>query len=95
VRATDEASLLKEMVRIICEIGGYPIAFIGYAVEDEAKSIAWQASCGNFDPAALQPAVSWGDNECGQAVSALAIRLGEGQLVRDLSANPVMRHGAT
>src|SRR6185503_5683150 len=32
--------------------------------------------------------VSWGDNECGQNATARAIRLGETQLLRDLSAHP-------
>src|SRR6185503_1864999 len=50
VRATDEVGLLNEMVRILHEVGGYPVAVIGYRVEDEAKSIAWKAFAGASDP---------------------------------------------
>lgn len=42
VRASDETALLDEMCRVLTEIGGYRMAWIGYAQQDAKK----RAACG-------------------------------------------------
>ena len=83
VRATDEAGLLREMVRVLHEIGGYPVAFIGYPLDDVEQSIEPKAVIG-FDPGTLASAISWGDNERGQSATGRALRLGKTQVLRDV-----------
>ena len=39
LRATNEAELLSEVCRIIVEVGGYLMAWVGYARQDEKKSV--------------------------------------------------------
>ena len=39
LRATNEAELLSEVCRIIVEVGGYRMAWVGFARQDEAKSV--------------------------------------------------------
>ncbi len=44
VRAEDEQTLLNEICRIICDEAGYRLAWVGYAENDDAKTIrpvAW------------------------------------------------------
>jgi PAS domain S-box-containing protein len=39
VRATKEADLLHEICRIIVEVGGYRLAWVGFAEQDEEKTV--------------------------------------------------------
>jgi signal transduction histidine kinase len=48
MRAAQEETLLHEACRVIVEVGGYPLAWVGYA-EDELKSIRLMAQAG-FEP---------------------------------------------
>jgi len=86
VRATDEAQLLAEMTRTVCEVGGYSIAVVGYALDDPAKSIDFKASLG-IDIAQFGT-VSWGDNALGQSVFGRTVRLGQRQLARNMRDDP-------
>ena len=88
VRASDEAGLLREMVRIIREVGGYAYAWVGYARDDAKQSIEPKASAGVEKETLRQARISWGDNERGQHVVARAIRLAEVQVVRDVVDDP-------
>ena len=94
VRATNEADLLKAMTRILHDVGGYPVCVVGYAVEDERKTIDIQAFAG-LEPGKLDHVeFSWGDNERGQFALSRAIRDGKTQVVRNIAAwqrDPVWR----
>src|SRR6185436_18213763 len=88
VRATDEPGLLREMMRILKEVGGNGFAWVGYAVDDAQKSIEPKA-CAGVELADLRNAsVSWADNEHGRSVLGRAIRLGQTQLVRNVQTDP-------
>jgi PAS domain S-box-containing protein len=88
VRATDENGLLNEMVRVITQVGGYPMAFVGYALDDAGKTVEMKAGLG-FDPADVREApISWGDNERGQSAVGRAVRLGEPQFDRNVQTSP-------
>jgi len=39
IRATEESSLLNEICRVIVEVGGYPTTWVGFAQDDESKSM--------------------------------------------------------
>ncbi|NRF71104.1 PAS domain S-box protein [Aquincola sp. S2] len=82
VRAADEDGLIAQMTRILCDIGGYPMAFVGYALDDAPCSIE-PRGCTGIDPAALAAGpLTWRDDAHGQHGLARALRLGRTQLMR-------------
>ena len=59
VHATDEAQLLSEICRIVVEVGGYRMAWVGYAQEGEARPVRLAAKAG-FDEGYLDNAhITW------------------------------------
>jgi PAS domain S-box-containing protein len=46
VRATEESELLREVCRVIVEVGGYRLAWVGFAEQDEEKSVRPVAQAG-------------------------------------------------
>lgn len=86
VRVQTEPELLNEMCRTLTEIGGYRMAWVCYAVNDERRSVRIMAQRG-FDDGYLEGVqFSWADNELGQGPTGTAIRTGEMQIVRDVKA---------
>ena len=49
VRSTEELELLKEVCRIIVEVGGYRLAWVGFAENDEEKAVLPVAQAGLDD----------------------------------------------
>lgn len=86
IHATDEHQLLRDVCRVIHEVGGYPLAWVGYAEEDEARSV-WPAAFAGQDGSVLFKAnVSWDErSEYGHGVAGTAIRTGRPATLRHLS----------
>ncbi len=89
VRSETEGALLEEICRIATEVGGYRMAWVGYALEDARKSLVPQASAGS-DPAYLARLhLSWSDEiDVGRGPAGETIRTGKPVLVDDLSRYP-------
>jgi diguanylate cyclase (GGDEF)-like protein len=76
LRATDEQALLREMCRVVVETGGYRMAFVAYAVQDERKSVRWMAGVGaNIERIKAFP-FTWADTQAGRSVTGTTIRTG-------------------
>lgn len=75
----DETELLQKICDIIIDRGNYLTAWVGYAANDEAKSIFPVAQAGLADEYLQAMKVSWADNEYGQGPAARAIRTGQPQ----------------
>lgn len=87
VRATDEQKLLQDICQIIVEQGGYRMAWVGFAEQDENKTVRPMASAG--DQGYLETAhLSWADNEWGHSPAGTAIRTGTLQISRDIRRDP-------
>lgn len=87
-QADDEARLLDDLCQVIVEVGGYCMAWVGYAENDAARSVRPQAHAG-FEAAYLATLrLSWGEGELGQGPSGTAIRTGETCVVRDIASDP-------
>lgn len=84
VKATDEEKLLDDVCRIIVDIGEYRMAWVGYAADDPARSIAPMACQGitRDDLVGLQ--LTWADSPRGQGALAGALRSGQLQIRRDI-----------
>lgn len=83
MRAEDEQSLLSEICRIICDEAGYRMAWVGYAEQDEAKSVRPMASAGVEDDYLATASITWADTERGRGPTGTAIRTGESVCIQD------------
>ena len=88
VRATDEAALLQAICKIAVEHGGYRMAWVGFAEQDEAKSVRPVAQAG-IDEGYLDTAnITWADTERGRGPTGTAIRTRKPVLARNISTDP-------
>ncbi len=88
VRATDEASLLRDVCRIIVEMGGYLLAWVGFAEEDDGKSVRPVAQAGFEEGYMDSLDITWADAERGRGPTGTAIRTGEPSVARFIQADP-------
>lgn len=74
VRTTDEKNLLQSICNNIVEVGGYRLAWIGFAENDRAKSVRQMAYAG-FNEGYLESLrVTWADTPRGRGPTGTAIR---------------------
>lgn len=77
VRAKGEQELMEDICRIIIDIGGYRMAWVGYAEDNDGKTVRAVASLG-FEEGYLKKArISWADNERGRGPTGKCIRTGD------------------
>jgi signal transduction histidine kinase/CheY-like chemotaxis protein/putative methionine-R-sulfoxide reductase with GAF domain len=82
IHAEDELELLNEMCRIIVEVGGYRMAWVGYARQDEDRCVSPVARYG-YDHGYLDLVrITWRDVERGQGPVGTCIRTGVHSIVR-------------
>jgi PAS domain S-box-containing protein len=77
VRAREEQALMRDICRIIVEVGGYRMAWVGYAEDNDEKTVCPVAFQG-FEEGYLKNArISWADNERGSGPTGTCVRTGE------------------
>ncbi|MCZ7584196.1 MAG: PAS domain S-box protein [Deltaproteobacteria bacterium] len=87
VRATEEAAFVREVCRIVVR-SGYPMAWIGMAVNDEIKSVLPVAAEGPAEGYVDGGHVTWGDGPRGLGPTGRAIRSGEAVYIRNIPSAP-------
>ena len=88
VRADAEPSLLDAICRIVCDDAGYRMAWVGYAENDEAKTIRATAFAG-FESGYLENAkITWADTEYGRGTAGVVIRSGKSACIQDFATDP-------
>ena len=88
IDVADEATLLNDVCRIAVEVGGYRMACVGYAEQDEAKTIRPVAQAG-FESGYLESVnVTWADCVRGRGPAGVAIRTGQPSIVHSISGDP-------
>jgi diguanylate cyclase (GGDEF)-like protein/PAS domain S-box-containing protein len=86
IHMTDEIQLIFEICRIVVDVGGYKMAWVGYAETDAAQSITAQASFGNTDYFMVNPNMSWSDNSDHRHTPATrTIRTGQVTVINDVT----------
>lgn len=88
VSAENEHKLLEEICRVVVEVAGYRLAWVGYAESDDFRTVRPVAQSG-YDEGYLGTVnVSWADVERGRGPTGTAIRTGKPSLVRNTCADP-------
>jgi signal transduction histidine kinase/integral membrane sensor domain MASE1/ActR/RegA family two-component response regulator/putative methionine-R-sulfoxide reductase with GAF domain len=87
-QATDEASLLATVCRIILQDGRYRLTWVGQLEADEAKTIRPIAQAGVDPGYADGLKVSWADVERGRGPVGVAARTGRPAVCHDFATDP-------
>jgi signal transduction histidine kinase len=88
VRATNEPELLQRICDLAVNVGGYRMAWVGYAENDGKKTIRVVAESG-FEAGYLDSLnVTWADAERGRGPTGTAIRTGMPVACHDLTSDP-------
>jgi|GEM_PF-3437964 len=90
VHGLQESALLDEVCRIAVQVGGYRLAWVGFAEHDAQRSVSLIAQFGANDGYLKAAQISWGDNPLGQGPTGMAIRLGQAQINRDFATENKM-----
>ena len=77
VRASEEADLLERVCRLLVEVGGFRLVWVGYAEQDEAKSVRPVAHAGFEEGYLATLNLTWADEERGRGPTGTAIRTGQ------------------
>jgi two-component system cell cycle sensor histidine kinase/response regulator CckA len=88
MRAGQEQVLLEQVCRIVCDTAGYCMAWVGYAQDDEGKSIQPAAWAGAEQGYLQLGGFSWADTVRGRGPSGLAIRSGQSARIDDFVIDP-------
>lgn len=85
ILAQDEEELLKNICQLVVNVGGYRMAWVGYAQHDAAKTIRPMAYDGFVGDFFNKVDVSWNENDLkGQGISGQCIRSGKVVVCRDI-----------
>ena len=88
-RATEKPQLLEDICNLICEKGGYLMAWIGYAQNDETRSVMPMAHAGFNHGYLASATISWSAaSPYGMGPIGVALRTGLTQVNRDYDNNP-------
>jgi PAS domain S-box-containing protein len=88
LRAHNEAEYVRDVCRIIVEDCGHAMAWIGYAENDERKTVRPVAYAG-FDEGYINNlGVTWADTERGRGPTGTAIRTGQPCIRRNMLTDP-------
>src|SRR6266478_5323161 len=88
VQLGDETTVLEKICRLAVETGGYKMAWVGLAEQDERKTVRPVAHAG-FEPGYLESAnITWADEPRGRGPAGIAIRTGRPCVARNIPADP-------
>jgi len=77
LRATDESELLHSICRILVEVGGFRMVWVGYPRNDAEKTIRPVAHAGHENGYLKAVAATWANDERGQGPTGTALRTGK------------------
>jgi len=88
IHAKDESSLFNEICRVLVHDVGYVLVWIGFAENDERKSVRPVSHCGYDDDYLENITISWADNKFGQGPTGECIRTGKPCFANDILTDP-------
>ena len=88
MRAVNESEYLQEVCRIVVEDCGHALVWIGYAENDDDKSVH-PVACSGFEEGYLETLkITWADTELGRGPTGTAIRTGKPSMCRNILTDP-------
>lgn len=87
MRAEDEQTLLGDICRIVCDEAGYRMAWVGYAENDEARTVRPVAWAGFEDGYLATVGITWDDTERGRGPTGTAVRTGKTDCIQDFATD--------
>jgi PAS domain S-box-containing protein len=88
IHATDESTLLKDVCRLIVEVGAYRLAWVGFAEQDEEKTVHPVAYSGYEEGHLEAINITRADIERGRGPTGKAIRTGKPCMVKNILTDP-------
>jgi len=88
VHAADETSLLERICNIIVDVGGYHLAWVGFAENDETKTVRPVAQAGYEEGYLDTVKITWADTDRGRGPTGTAIRTGKAYICRNVMTDP-------
>ncbi len=92
IRAEAEPELLERICRIAVDTGGYRMAWVGYAQDNEVRSIKPMAYAGAEEGYFSEIKLSWNENDpLGQGPAGQVIRTGRAVVCPDFTGDAALR----
>ena len=88
VRSANEENLLHSICQIVVEGGGYRLAWVGIAMQDEKKTVIPVAQAGYEDGYLENLNITWDDTERGRGPTGTAIRIKKPSIAKDILHDP-------
>ena len=88
MHVTDEEGLIREVCRIIVDVGGYQLAGVGYAEQDQEKTVRPIAQWGSGKQVMESLKIRWSDTQWGRGATGRAIRTGRPYVAQYITTNP-------
>jgi PAS domain S-box-containing protein len=101
IRADNEMQLMQNICRTIVEVGGYRVAWVGVADQDDEKTIRPVAQWGDSQGYLKNLNVNWSNTDRGRGPTGTAIKTGKPVVVKYIEYDPkweiwrenALRHG--
>ena len=92
IHAENEAKLLDQVCHIVVQTGGYRMAWVGYAEDDESKTVKPAAHAGEESGYLSENKISWSENDLrGLGPAGKAIRTGKAAVCHDIFEDSSMQ----
>ena len=103
VRASNKAELLSEICRVVVQVGGYSLGWVGIASHDRKKTVRVVAHAGDTERYLEKIKVTYADDKYSQYPAGIAVRTGKQCLVKNIVTDPnflswrgeALKHGFT
>ena len=92
VRATEESELIHNICRIIVEVGGYRMAWVGFAEQDEKTTVRPIAQAGYEEGYLDTLNIPWAERGGDGEPTSIAIRTGQPFIAGNIFSNPDFAH---
>ena len=91
VHASNEQEILSEICQLAVESGGYLMAWVGFAEQDENRTVRPVAQSGYEEGYLDNVNITWADSELGRGPTGTAIRTGRAVINQNIWTNPDMK----
>jgi two-component system cell cycle sensor histidine kinase/response regulator CckA len=87
LRVPQERQLLDSVCRIIVEVGGYRMAWVGFAEDDQEKTVTPVAAAGDAKDFLADLKLSWAPGRKNRGITVTAIQTAQTGIVKDIEAD--------